>query len=92
MATKPFTLRLDDAVKEELDFISRATKRSPSSIAAEVLASDIPIRARRIRMIQEAKKEADSGAFISQASMEAWIDSLGTSNELPLPEPDVFRK
>lgn len=92
MANKPFTLRLSDEVKKELEFISHATKRSPSSIAAEVLASNIPIRAQRMRMIQEAKKEAENGAFISQEAMETWVDSLGTSNELPLPEPDVFRK
>lgn len=91
MATKPFTLRLSDEVKAELDFISQATKRSPSSIAAEVLASNIPIRAQRMRMIQEAKQEAELGAFISQDAMEAWVDSLGTKNELPMPEPDVFR-
>jgi len=92
MATKPFTLRLSDEVKAELDFISQTTKRSPSAIAAEVLASTIPIRAQRMRMIQEAKQEAEHGTFISQDAMEAWVDSLGTKNELPMPEPDVFQK
>lgn len=44
----------------------------------------------RHRMIVEAIAEADKGGFISDEKMTAWVVSLGTNNELPEPEPDIF--
>ena len=48
------------------------------------------IRDRRRKAIDEALVQADKGAFISQELVEAWVDSLGSDNELPPPEPDIF--
>jgi predicted transcriptional regulator len=67
-------------------------KRTQASIASEMLAKDIAEKAYRARAIQEAKEEARKGAFISEEAVENWIASIGTDNELPLPEPDVFSK
>lgn len=44
----------------------------------------------KARMFREAVAEADKGVFISEEKMTAWFESLGTDNELPEPEPDVF--
>lgn len=44
----------------------------------------------KARMTREAAAEADKGVFISEEKMTAWFESLGTDNELPEPEPDVF--
>lgn len=41
------------------------------------------------QMIDAAVKEADEGIFISQAAMNAWVDSWGTDNELAPPKPDI---
>lgn len=90
MAGKPFTLRIPDEVKEDLKFLSETTNRTQASIAAEILEEKISIKAKRIRAIQEAKQQAQNGVFISQEAMERWVDSLGTDNELPMPEPDVL--
>ena len=68
-------------MSNDLKFLSSAMNRSQSSIAEKVY---------RIRAIQEAKEEAKKGAFISQEAMEKWVASLGTDNELPTPEPDIF--
>lgn len=91
MGSKPFSLRLTEDVKEDLDYVSAKTKLSASSIAIEAIGNDVAVRATRMRMIEEANEEARKGEFISQASMEAWVDSLGTDNELPPPEPDIFK-
>ena len=48
------------------------------------------VRERRRKAIDEALVQADKGVFISQESVETWVDSLGTDNELPPPEPDIF--
>ena len=38
-------------------------------------------------MIAEADAEIDVGLFIDDADVNAWIDSLGTDHELPVPQP-----
>ena len=48
------------------------------------------VRERRRKAIDKALVQADKGVFISQESVETWVDSLGTDNELPPPEPDIF--
>jgi predicted transcriptional regulator len=43
------------------------------------------------RALLEARiAEADKGIFISSEAMHRWMESWGTENELPPPEPDVF--
>lgn len=91
MSSKPFSLRLPDEVKEDLDFVSSRTKRSASSIAIEAISNDVAVRAKRMRMLEDAKESAKKGEFISHAAVGKWIDSLGTENELPIPEPDIFK-
>ena len=38
-------------------------------------------------MIAEADAEIEAGMFIDEAVVDAWIDSLGTDHELPIPQP-----
>ena len=44
----------------------------------------------KLDAIREALAEADKGVFISAEAMHRWIESWGTPDELPPPEPDVF--
>ncbi|HTW52504.1 MAG TPA: hypothetical protein VME45_11515 [Stellaceae bacterium] len=39
-------------------------------------------------LIAEAEAEIDAGVFVEEADVDAWIDSLGTDHELPLPKPN----
>lgn len=90
MTAKPFTLRLPDQARNDLEFLSSHAKRSRSAVAAEALAESLAVRAYRVRAIQAAKEEMKKGKFISQEAVEKWVASIGTDNELPLPEPDTF--
>jgi predicted transcriptional regulator len=36
-------------------------------------------------MIAEADAEIEAGLFVDAADVDAWIDSIGTDHELPLP-------
>lgn len=90
MPNRPFTLRLPDEVREDLKFLSSTIKRPQASIASEMLKENVVVQASRVRAIQEAKQQAKEGIFISQEAIELWADSLGTDNELPMPEPDIF--
>ncbi len=42
--------------------------------------------AREAASIAEAEVEADAGLLIPAAEANAWIDSLGTANPLPMPQ------
>jgi hypothetical protein len=35
--------------------------------------------------IAEARVELDSGLYVDAADVDAWIDSLGTDHEMPVP-------
>jgi predicted transcriptional regulator len=37
-------------------------------------------------MVAAAEAEVDAGLFVEEAEADAWIDSLGTDHELPLPK------
>ncbi len=37
------------------------------------------------RMIAEALPSAKAGLVVDEAAVDAWIDSLGTEHELPVP-------
>lgn len=42
--------------------------------------------AREARMIAEAEAEIAAGLLIPSSEVNAWIDSLGTPNPLPMPQ------
>jgi predicted transcriptional regulator len=43
--------------------------------------------AREAEGLARAIASADAGQLISSEAVDAWIDSLGTDHELPLPRP-----
>lgn len=47
-----------------------------------------PETASEADMIAEAEAEIDAGLVVDEADVDAWIDSLGTDHELPLPSPN----
>jgi hypothetical protein len=40
--------------------------------------------------IDEALAEADKGVFVSGEAVIEWLESWGTDNVRPSPEPDIF--
>ena len=90
MTTTQFSMRIPDELKKSLEVISQISHRSQSQIATKALAEYVQKNEWKLKAIQEAKKEADKGVFISQESIIDWLDSWGTGNELEAPEPDIF--
>jgi predicted transcriptional regulator len=43
---------------------------------------------RRRRLTLEGLADVDAGRLIDDEAMQAWADSLGTDQELPLLQPD----
>ncbi|MFN0190719.1 MAG: CopG family ribbon-helix-helix protein [Aestuariivirga sp.] len=73
-----------------MDAYAKLTKRSRAFIVKEAVDSFMDERRQYLAAIDEALREADDGAFVSSEKALQWMASLGTPNELPLPEPDII--
>ena len=89
MASTVLSVRVPEELKEQLDYLSRSTKRSKAYLAAEALTDYVKKNAWRAKELHEAMEEAEKGVFISHEAMLAWANSLGTDKELPPPKPDI---
>jgi len=68
------TIRIEAAVKNRLDRLSAATKRSKSFLAAEAIREYVAMNEWQIQEIRAAIKEADAGDFASDAEVKAAMD------------------
>jgi predicted transcriptional regulator len=84
------SVRVPESLKEQLDFLSRSTKRSKGYLATEALGDYVKKNAWRAKELQAAMAEADKGVFISHKAMLAWVDAQydATKNAAP-PAADV---
>ena len=89
MTTERLSLRIDTALKKNLEREARREECSVSYLAAKAIEAMLRQRAEKRAAIQAAVSEADERAFISQEAMDAWVSSWGENSELPPPEPDV---
>ncbi len=89
MATERLSMRIDAALKKNLEREARREERSASYLAAKAIEAMLRGRAEKRAAIRAALVEADQGAFISQEAMDAWISSLDANPELPPPKPDI---
>jgi len=88
-----FSVRLPLETKRELEEYARATKRSSAFIVKEAVEAHLAERRAYLAAIDEAVKEADeTGEFVSWEATKRWMNSWGTDNPLPPPEPDIFLK
>ncbi len=72
--TTTMTIRLESAVKQRLDRLSTATKRSKSFLAAEAIREYVSINEWQIQEIRAAVAEADAGDFASDGEVKAIMD------------------
>jgi predicted transcriptional regulator len=89
MPTTPYTIRLDDALKRELEHEAALEERPPAQLAVRAIRMMIEARQAKRAALDAAVAEADQGHFISEAAMMAWVDSWDTDHEMPPPEPDI---
>ena len=66
-----------------LGFMSGADSPAPRQEPAEAKAQRLASEA---EMIAEARVSVAAGRVVSLEAVSAWIDSLGTDHELPLPQ------
>jgi predicted transcriptional regulator len=67
--------------------------RSASYLAQKAIEAFVDAREYKREIIRASYEAAlTEKAFISDAAMTAWVESWDTDNELPPPEPDIFRE
>ena len=89
MASTVLSVRVPEELKEQLDYLSRSTKRSRAYLAAEALGDYVKKNAWRAKELHDAITEANRGVFVSHEAMLDWADALGTRKETAPPKPDV---
>ena len=65
------TIRLEDEVRDRLDRLAEATRRSKSFLAAEAIRAFVETNEWQIREIRAALREADAGDFASDKDVAA---------------------
>jgi predicted transcriptional regulator len=90
--TATMTIRVPMEVKQKLDLIARDTRRSRSFLAGEAVASYVELHEWQVELIRRRLEEVEKGMpTIPHAEVSAWLDSLGTKHELPMPKPKARR-
>lgn len=90
MGTVPFSLRIDGALKQQLEKEAELQDRSVAYLAQQAIAAYLEEKEAWREMLREAERELDKGVFVSGEAVTAWMASWGTNEELPMPEPDIF--
>lgn len=90
MINPRFTMRLEPDLKDWLETEAKRQDRSAAYLAKQAIRTLKEQTEAKSAMIREAIAEADKGVFISEKNMSTWFESLGSKQELPEPEPDIF--
>jgi len=83
------SMRIPSELREQLDHLSRSSKRSKAYLAAEALSDYVKKNAWRAKELHEAVECAEKGVFISHEAMLDWANQLGTKPEAAPPKPDI---
>lgn len=89
MSTTPYTIRLDDKLRKDLEREAALDDRPPAQLAVRAIRAMVEARQAKRTAIETALAQADQRDFISHTAMTAWIDSWDTDDESPAPGPDT---
>ncbi|NDW03968.1 hypothetical protein [Jiella pacifica] len=90
MASADFSVPLEPAVRADLEAEARLSNQTAAEIAEAAIAQYLSRRKLKREAIRQALKEAEDGVFVSEKAVSQWVQSWGTADELPPPEPDIF--
>jgi predicted transcriptional regulator len=84
-ATKVLTAHVPLPLADKVDQMASRLERSRGWIMKQALSAWIAQEEERDRLTQEALVDVDAGRVIDHQSVQAWADSLGTDQPLPVP-------
>ena len=83
--TKVLTAHVPLPLADKIDQLAARMERSRGWIVKQALTAWIEQEEERSRLTFEALADVDAGRTVAYRSVEAWADSLGTANVLPVP-------
>ncbi|MEO9632422.1 MAG: hypothetical protein ABJG14_18475 [Sulfitobacter sp.] len=89
MGTSPYSIRLDDTLRQSLEREAEIEDRPPTQLAVRAIRAMLESKAAKRAAIEIAFERADQGEFISAEAMNDWIDSWDTEDEDSAPEADI---
>ncbi|MCB1333170.1 MAG: hypothetical protein KDK26_05845 [Roseivivax sp.] len=89
MATSPYALRLDDDLRKALEREAELEGRTVAQLATRAIRGMLGAKMAKRRAVDAALQEAAQGRFISEAAMNARIDSWDSETELGIPDVDL---
>ncbi len=83
--TKVLTAHIPLSLADKMDEIAARLERSRAWIIKQALSAWIDQEEERRRLTMEALADVESGHVIDHQAIQAWADSLGTAQPLPVP-------
>lgn len=83
--TKVLTAHVPLPLAEKVDQLAARLERSRGWIVKQALTAWVDQEEERSRLTCEALADVDAGRVIDHQSVQAWADSLGTSQPLSMP-------
>ena len=82
-----FTVRVNPDDKKRLEALAKNTGRSRSYLAAEAIAEYLATNEWQVAGIYEALASLEKGQVVDHDEVSDWVQSWGSENELPAPQP-----
>ena len=84
-ATKVITAHVPLLMADKVDQMAVRLERSRGWVIKQALSAWLAQEEERNRLTLEALDDVSSGQVIDHLAVQAWADSLGTDNPLPVP-------
>lgn len=83
--SRSVTAHIPVQLAEQIDLMAERLERSKNWIIKQALIAWLDQEEERSRLTREALADVDAGRVIDHQAVQAWADSLGTENPLPVP-------
>ena len=83
--TSTLSVRLRPETKRKLAKLAKHSGRSANFLISDAVESYVVDQERLMAEVRQGESQVESGHFIRQEDMKAWLLSWGTDHELPPP-------
>ena len=80
------SIRLKPETKKRLARLAKASGRSANFLIADAVEVYVSDQERMLAEVRQADRQVESGHYIKNENMKAWLLSWGTDHELPVPK------
>ena len=80
------SVRLTPETKKRLARLAKASGRSSNFLIADAVESYVSDQERMLAEVRQADRQVQSGHYVRNEDMKAWLLSWGTDRELPPPK------